>query len=270
MTTDHLSPSQAYELLGVDATASAKELKRAYLRKTKVYKPERDPEGFQRLRAAYELVKELVDTGFVEAPAASEDGSEPAPEESDASTSAIPPEEVAREVANAVFFPQASEVPAAATRLLEYVERGNRSQAKCVYNDNREEWNRLATRPDVDGETRVTVQAAAELVEREAVIPDAFAEWMARGLLGEDLDGAARALGNLAREHPFATSQLLDAFEAGGSALALFYADALRSGASLEETPIGPDHDWVSLTIQVIFAFLSLLAMLHFKCGVFS
>jgi hypothetical protein len=32
------------------------ELRRAYLRAVKAHSPERDPEGFQRVRAAYELL----------------------------------------------------------------------------------------------------------------------------------------------------------------------------------------------------------------------
>lgn len=265
MTTDQVTPSQAYELLGVDATASAKELKRAYLRKTKVYKPERDPEGFQRLRAAYELLDELVEIGFVEESAIPQKDAESAAEEPDASPSELSPEELE----DIVSAWGASAFPATATRLLEYVERGNRSQAKCVYNDNRAEFDRIATRPDIDGETRVTVQAAVELVQREALIPDAFAEWMARGLLGDDLEGAARALGNLAREQPFAASQMLDAFESGGSALALFYADAIRSGASLEETSADPDHDTVSIAIRFVVSAVVFFSMLYFNCGVF-
>jgi hypothetical protein len=43
--------------LGVDAKASAEEVRRAYLRLVKSRSPERDPLGFRRARAAYEDVR---------------------------------------------------------------------------------------------------------------------------------------------------------------------------------------------------------------------
>lgn len=43
--------------LGIDDGASADDARRAYLRLLKTRKPDVDPQGFQRLRAAYELVK---------------------------------------------------------------------------------------------------------------------------------------------------------------------------------------------------------------------
>ncbi|NVB36342.1 J domain-containing protein [Pseudenhygromyxa sp. WMMC2535] len=52
-----MSPDEARAILDVDAHTDARTLKRAYLRKIKKAKPERDPEGFQRLRAAYELLE---------------------------------------------------------------------------------------------------------------------------------------------------------------------------------------------------------------------
>ncbi len=49
----------ALQELGHDATSE--EARRAYLRLLKSRKPEVDPEGFQRLRAAYELAKRVLD-----------------------------------------------------------------------------------------------------------------------------------------------------------------------------------------------------------------
>jgi hypothetical protein len=43
--------------LGVDAKATAEEVRRAYLRLVKTRSPERDPMGFRRARAAYEVVR---------------------------------------------------------------------------------------------------------------------------------------------------------------------------------------------------------------------
>lgn len=43
-----------FALLGVDRDASERDLKRAYVRLIKIYRPDRDPEAFQRIQAAYE------------------------------------------------------------------------------------------------------------------------------------------------------------------------------------------------------------------------
>lgn len=47
----------ALGLLGVNRGASCAELHRAYLRQLKAFSPDRDPEGYQRLRAAYDLLR---------------------------------------------------------------------------------------------------------------------------------------------------------------------------------------------------------------------
>src|SRR5690606_35756652 len=58
---------EARTLLGVDATASADEVRRAYLRLVKRHRPDRDPVGFQRIRRAFDLIREprtfLLDEG---------------------------------------------------------------------------------------------------------------------------------------------------------------------------------------------------------------
>lgn len=52
-----MSLDEALALLGVETSATPEEVRRAYLRKIRHRKPEVDPEGFQRLREAYELVR---------------------------------------------------------------------------------------------------------------------------------------------------------------------------------------------------------------------
>ncbi len=47
----------AFAELGLDATADAADVRAAYLRLLRTRSPERDPAGFQRLRAAYEHLK---------------------------------------------------------------------------------------------------------------------------------------------------------------------------------------------------------------------
>ncbi len=49
--------NEAWRLLGLEADADEKAVRRAYLRLLKVHSPERDPEGFKRLREALELAQ---------------------------------------------------------------------------------------------------------------------------------------------------------------------------------------------------------------------
>lgn len=51
----------ALQVLGIDGTASRKAARRAYLKLVKVHKPDRDPEGFQRVRAAFELIDQQIE-----------------------------------------------------------------------------------------------------------------------------------------------------------------------------------------------------------------
>lgn len=91
---DRLNLDDARAVLSVDAEASKKEMRRAYLRLVRKHKPDRDPEGFKRVREAYELarasgpmepVRIPIDSSFApppeEAPA---DPSAPAPGDSSA------------------------------------------------------------------------------------------------------------------------------------------------------------------------------------------
>lgn len=55
---------EARALLGVDADASGDQLRRAYLRAVRRHPAERDPEGFKRVRAAYELLTEQGTPGL--------------------------------------------------------------------------------------------------------------------------------------------------------------------------------------------------------------
>jgi|SRR6478735_464136 len=69
-------------------TLSAEALKRAYLKKVRVHPPERDPQGFQRVREAYELLRafEVTSAGvrgsahFVPGATSSTESEAPAPE----------------------------------------------------------------------------------------------------------------------------------------------------------------------------------------------
>jgi curved DNA-binding protein CbpA len=46
-----------YKILGVERAASESEIKQAYFALVREHPPERDPEGFKRIRAAYEKLR---------------------------------------------------------------------------------------------------------------------------------------------------------------------------------------------------------------------
>lgn len=52
------SPADARALLGVEPGATAEQIRRAYLRRVKAVRPERDPEGFKALRQAFESLRD--------------------------------------------------------------------------------------------------------------------------------------------------------------------------------------------------------------------
>src|SRR5262245_57231220 len=47
-------PSDPYQLLGLPRTATERDIKRAYTRLIRIYKPEHSPEEFRLIREAYE------------------------------------------------------------------------------------------------------------------------------------------------------------------------------------------------------------------------
>lgn len=56
-----MTADEARELLGVEPGADSRAVRKAYLRLLKRHKPETDPEGFQRLREAFELAQRLAE-----------------------------------------------------------------------------------------------------------------------------------------------------------------------------------------------------------------
>ena len=61
-----------WSVLGIDPTHDESEIRRAYVKQLKQHRPDRDPEGYQRLREAWEKAKqdaasapgELAGSGF--------------------------------------------------------------------------------------------------------------------------------------------------------------------------------------------------------------
>ncbi|MBI2503698.1 MAG: J domain-containing protein [Candidatus Latescibacteria bacterium] len=50
-------PPDPYAALGLDPRASAEEIKQAYFAQVRAHPPERDPEAFKQIRAAYEQLR---------------------------------------------------------------------------------------------------------------------------------------------------------------------------------------------------------------------
>jgi hypothetical protein len=72
-------PADPYKLLGVHHASSRKDVKRAYARLIRVYKPEHFPEHFRRLRDAYELLDQRL--AWMESAGIVEEVNVPVPEE---------------------------------------------------------------------------------------------------------------------------------------------------------------------------------------------
>jgi curved DNA-binding protein CbpA len=53
----NLLPENPYKTLGVERNASEAEIKQAYFALIREHPPERDPEGFKRIRSAYEKLR---------------------------------------------------------------------------------------------------------------------------------------------------------------------------------------------------------------------
>ncbi len=51
-------PQEAARILGLSPTATADDVRAAYLREVKAHPPDRDPESFEKLRDAYETLRD--------------------------------------------------------------------------------------------------------------------------------------------------------------------------------------------------------------------
>ena len=64
-----MSVERALEVLGLTGAPSQQELRRAYLRKVKEHPPERDRDGFERVREAFDFLKSGVGATMLESAA---------------------------------------------------------------------------------------------------------------------------------------------------------------------------------------------------------
>ena len=58
MVTRNTSPHDPYAVLGLATGATPEQIKTAYFARVREHPPERDPEGFKRIRAAYEQLRD--------------------------------------------------------------------------------------------------------------------------------------------------------------------------------------------------------------------
>lgn len=54
-----------WSILGIESTSDITAIKRAYSKQLRIYHPEDDPEGYQRLREAYDRAIKLAKTGQI-------------------------------------------------------------------------------------------------------------------------------------------------------------------------------------------------------------
>ncbi|HLF26400.1 MAG TPA: J domain-containing protein [Anaerolineae bacterium] len=58
MVTGNTPPIDPYAVLDLDPGATPEQIKTAYFTRVREHPPERDPEGFKRIRAAYEQLRD--------------------------------------------------------------------------------------------------------------------------------------------------------------------------------------------------------------------
>lgn len=64
--TNSLVPENPYETLGLAPAATEAEIKQTYFALVREHPPERDPDGFKRIRAAYEKLRATSDRAAVD------------------------------------------------------------------------------------------------------------------------------------------------------------------------------------------------------------
>lgn len=197
---------EARRELGIGADADAADAKRAYLRLLKLRKPDVDPQGFQRLRAAYERVAAGgQDERAAEPPAASADLVDAALARARAIEEPSQWQEVARAFQLAAADAKRRQMPvliALETMLLLYRERELAAALELARSV--EGW--LATMPSHARAFEEHLQApyllTRELATATELLPAELVAQIARGALYDDFEEGIRGLRAFVRREP--------------------------------------------------------------------
>jgi hypothetical protein len=286
-----MSRDEALTLLGVDADADAQTRKRAYLRRLKQTKPERDPEGFQRLREAYELLEH-------DSP---DDDHEPEP----ASTPLPPPHEPVTLEPLATPRPSFDELVEQADeafenrdldKLLRLLDQaldltqteeglegpdlpeylvGSATLAAFVVGDPEpgralfRRWSKLsglfdAVRAERDVDEQARLVLVSELVELPSNFPHEFAALIASALVRGDPDGENVRIKALADERPSAAFLARDLLSLHAPGLHRLFSDSF--GEDESERPVmrgAEDHPVVIVLYVAAMLIFVLLRLGH-------
>lgn len=234
----------ARELLGVSADASRAETRRAYLRAIKSAKPDVDPDGFKRIREAYDLLSSAVAVSRREPPVPVEAA---IPFETPPEPFVVPlpivPMEDARSAHDMMM--RALQSIAAATDDPAIARLSECCDVVVAHGSSAHE--------------RFVATAARELMNLPADVPRIFVQTMARGLTGSGLTPATDRLAELRREQPDSARDLVDHLYWETPALAKLFGSALQREPPKDVDPIVIPFAVAILAGIVLFAFRNCL-----------
>ncbi|MCA9699641.1 MAG: J domain-containing protein [Myxococcales bacterium] len=285
---------EALSLLGVDAGADPRTVKRAYLRRLKKTKPERDPEGFKRLREAYELLEQEQDHQ-------EEDHEhEPQPEFAPSSANVVevpqPPSSEPRasfadcvhdihmaledgdldraceQAAAAIARSESMEAPALPAALMVDLtlsalsSASDPAPARYAFRSWSAHSNVFdATRGELENDELAKLALVAELVELPPDFPRPVAQLIATALFSGDPDSERDRLCDLTDERPAMAIHAQETLMRHAPGLAAIYSASLDTGTPDTRRDAG-DHPLVKL-LFFVFAF-GLAAFLNAShCG---
>lgn len=133
-----------FELLGVSSEVDARGLKRAYVKRLKVFRPDDNPEAFRRVRAAYEQARDLLSR------AESSSSPSPEPPPSHPSDRSDPPAEVPDETPAVVTLEDWIQGLQTGTDLGPYASSFETSWIPALVGAGVLQWSVLRRQPDPD------------------------------------------------------------------------------------------------------------------------